>query len=492
MGQWLTGRRLAGSGALGYFLGVSIENQEVLTAPNLSSDVGEIRANYTDHAFGTVTATAGTLALIAFVVMAAALIAHLRERDPGSEPWTTIALLGGIASPVIAASGLAADAILVAGTGGLGEDLTRSLFHMQILTRMVAGPFLALFLIGVGVTALRSGALPRPLSWFALANAAVLLLTPIAAFDQERSLEVAVSVVYAANALWVFLLGMWLVLSEGAPSGATRFVSIGPIPFVRRAAFLLLAIAAGSIGLALVAAPRGTGQFFAWVLQPEPLAAFAGGVYIGSATAYALSMPYSARQVRGLVAGAVVLSVSVFIVTLAHTDQFDFSRLQAVMWLILFAVFSAVTIGLLALDRDDDERSGRVRSSDPLPVWLRTAFGTVAVLGWALALWLWIHPGGVSGPSPFLLPPLGGGFAGSWVALLATVCGWAAVRDRLDETRPAAFLLCFLPAGALVAGLRTIDQLDPAGAAVAYLLVLAGLAALGATGIARTGRTRSG
>jgi hypothetical protein len=475
MGHWLTARRIAGVGALGYFLGVSIENQEVLTAPSLESPVAEIRANYLDHAFGTVTATAGTLALISFVLMAAALIAYLRERD-GGEPWPTIALLGGIASPVIAASGLAADAILVAGTSGIGDDLARSLFHMQILTRMIAGPFLALFLIGVGVSALRSGALPRPLAWYALATAAPLLLTPIAAFDQERPLEVIVSIVYAANALWVFLLGMWLVLADG----------LGPIPFVRRAAFLLLAIAAGAIGLALVAAPRGTGQFFAWVLRPEPLAAFAGGVYIGSATAYALSMPYSARQVRGLVAGAVVLSVSVFIVTLAHTDQFDFDRLQAIMWLILFAVFSLVTIGLLVLDRDPDERSGAVGPSKPLAGWLRGGFGTVAVLGWALALFLWIHPGGLSEPSPFPLSPLGGGFAGSWVALLATVCGWAAVRNRLDEFRPAAYLLCLLPAGALIAGLRTIDQLEPAGAAVAYLVALAALAALGAAAIART------
>jgi hypothetical protein len=75
MGQWLTGRRLAGIGALGYFIGVSIEKQEVLTAPTLESPVAEIRSNYLDHAFGTVTATAGTLALISFVLMTAALIA---------------------------------------------------------------------------------------------------------------------------------------------------------------------------------------------------------------------------------------------------------------------------------------------------------------------------------------------------------------------------------------------------------------------------------
>ena len=159
--------------------------------------------------------------------------------------------------------------------------------------------------------------------------------------------------------------------------------------------------------------------------------------------------------------------------------------------LLLFAAFSLVTIGLLAFDRDSGERSGRGGSAEPLPGWLRGAFGAVAVFGAALALFLWIHPGGLTEPSPFALPPLGGGFAGSWVALLATVCGWAAARNRLDESRPASYLLCLLPAGALIAGLRTIDQLDPAGAAIAYLAVLAVLAAVGGAAIARTPRGKA-
>jgi hypothetical protein len=268
---------------------------------------------------------------------------------------------------------------------------------------------------------------------------------------------------------------MWLTLAD----------DLAPLAFIRRSAFLLLVLAAGLIGIGLLAAPGATGEFFAWPLKPEPLAAFAGGVYIGSAIAYALALPCSARQVRGLVLGAAVLSVSVFIITLAHTDQFDFDRLQAIMWVVLFGAFSLVTTGLFLFDREEEgPRPARV------PRWVRTVLGAVAIAGGALALALWIDPTGL-GPSPFDLPPLGGRFAGSWVALLAVLCGWAAVRDRVDEARLSGFALIALPAGALVAAVRTIEQLEPAGAAEAYLAALSLLVLAGtAVAVATNGRGR--
>ena len=98
---------------------------------------------------------------------------------------------------------------------------------------------------------------------------------------------------------------------------------------------------------------------------------------------------------------------------------------------------------------------------------------------------------GLAGPSPFDLPPLGGRFAGSWVALLAVLCGWAAVRDRADEARLSGFALVALPAGALIAAVRTIEQLDPSGAAAVYIALLLLLVIAGAAvTVATTGHTR--
>jgi hypothetical protein len=478
LGEWFTTRRIAGIGGLGYFIGVAIENQEVLSSPTLSSSIAEVRATYADQAFAIVTSFAGALALLSYMAFVAALYIWLRQSERVDEPWATIALVGGIAGPVVAAAGLSADAILIAGSdAGANDDVAGALFDFYLLCRIVSGVFVALFLGGIGVASLRSGILPRPLSWLALAISVPMALAPFAAFDQEPGLELAVVIAFAAQTLWIFLASMWLTLADDLP----------PLAFIRRSAFLLLVLAAGLIGIGLLAAPGATGEFFAWQLKPEPLAAFAGGVYVGSATAYAMALPGSARQVRGFVLGAVVLSVSVFIITLTHTDQFDFDRLQAIMWVVLFAAFSLVTIGLFLFEREEEgARPAR------LPGWARAVLGAVAIAGGALALALWIDPTGLAGPSPFDLPPLGGRFAGSWVALLAVICGWAAVRDRVDEARLSAFALVALPAGALVAALRTIDQLDPAGAAAAYitaltLLVLAGTAII----VASNGRGHS-
>jgi hypothetical protein len=465
----VTTARLAGAAGLAYVLGVSIENMEVLGSPTLDSPVADIREAYADHAFAVVTATAGVLALGAYAAFVAALYTLLRE-----EPWRAILLVGGIGGPVVAAAGLSADAILIAGDP-VSDGVAAALYDFYLRSRIVSGIFVALFLLGVGVAARRANALPRPLPEVAIALSVPMAVAPIAAFEPDHALEVAVTVAFAAQTLWIFAASMWLVLAR---EGQTA------LAFLRRGAFLLLVLAAGLIGIALVAVPAATGEFFSWDLAPEPLAAFAGGVYVGSAAAYAFALDRPAAEVRGLVAGAVVLSVSVLIITLSHTEQFDFDRLQAIMWLVLFAGFAAVTAFLLAVERAPDDGPPE-RLAGPT----RALLGAVALAGGALALALWVDPTAFDGPIE--LPPLGGRFAGSWVALVAVVCGWAAIRDRADEARAAAPLLIGLPAGALIAGLRTFGELDPAGARAAYLAVLAALV-LGGVAVARRSRVAHG
>jgi hypothetical protein len=443
---------------------------EVLEAPTLASPVADVRALFEDQALATVTTTAGAVSLVLYALFAVALVRFLRRRVGPADRWSALALVGGIAGPAVAAASLVATAILTAD-GGLSDERVGDLFAFSQRVRMVSGIFVAMFLGGVGVAALRSRALPTGLAWYACALAVPMVLVPFAALGEDKALAVAVGIAFAAQTAWIFLTSLWLALAEGA----------APLTFVRRSAFLVLVIAAGLIGIALVAVPAATGEFFAWDLAPEPLAAFAGGVYVGSAAAYGVAVPLGEREVRGLVLGAVILSVSVFVITLAYLELFDFDRLQAWTWVALFAGFSVVTTAVFVLGRPETA-DGRPQ---PLPPAVRFLLGAITLALGALGLALWIDPTALADAGPFDLPPLGGRFAGSWVVLLAVLAGWAALRDRRDEARLSAIALVALPAGALVAALRTVSDLDPAGG---YLVALVLLLAAGAVVLRATAR----
>jgi len=464
--------RLAAAAGLAYVAGIAIENMTILEAPTPASSAAEIRAAYADEALQTVCWVAGVLALLAYCGFAVAL--HLLVRRGGGRP-ALLGLIGGIGGPLVAAVGLIANAILIARISGLSDGEVRDLFELYVNARIVSGVLVALFLAGFGIAARRAGALPAPLTSFACALAVPMALAPVAAIADSAGLRLAVTLAFSCQSLWIFAVSTWLLFG-GEPVAA----------FVRRTAFLLLVIAAGLIGLGLLAAPGATARFFSWGLGPEPLAAFAGGVYVGAATVYAVGLMRPWAEVRGLVAGAVVLSVSVFVATLVHSEVFDFGRLQAWAWVVLFGGFSVVMTALLAIGG----RSAGRAAPPPSPA--RTVLTVIAALLAPLALALWIDPTGMSGASPFDLAPMGGRFAGSWVALLAVLAGWAAWRGTAAEARLAALALVTLSGGALLAAVRTATELDgewPLYVAALAVLALAGLGML--TRLGAPGWTRS-
>ncbi len=458
-------RRLAGAAGLGYVLGASIENMEILEAPTLDTAAAAIRAFYADQAFGVVTTTAGAVALALYCVFALRLFGMLRSADDRSEPWRAIGLVGGLGGPIVAAVALVATAILVAnGRSGLSGDTTNSLFELSQRARMASAVLVVLFLAGYGVAALRSRALPRALAWAAVLLAPVFLIGPLAALTGEPDLRVAVAIAFGLQTFWIFVTSLWLALADG----------VDTVTFARRCAFLVLVLAAGLVGLGLLAAPGATGSFFSWQLEPEALAAFAGGVYVGSAVAYAAAVTRPEPDVRPLVAAAVVLSLSVLAASVAHRDVFDFDRLQAWAWFALFAGFGAITTALLVSGHHEP----RVSSHTGLPGWSRALLAVVAALLGGLAIALWVDPVAMGEAGPFELPPLGGRFAGAWLALLAVAAGWVVVRDRAQEAWLAALALVTVPAGALLGALRTLSDLS-LGPAAAYIVALLLLMATG-------------
>jgi hypothetical protein len=406
-------RRITGAAALAYVVLAAIENMELLGLPALGATATEVRAAYADTALGVVTVTAGALSLLAYVVFAVSV----RPR----RLWPAFAGAG------VALAGVAAAAWLVGG----GDE---SLFDLQLQLRYLAGPLMGLFLIGAAGV---------PLRRLAIVVSVPLFFTPLALTGVELPAQLA----FASHAAWLWLAGLWLCCGS-----------------VRQAAFLMLALAAGAVGVALLIVPAATSTFFAWDLQPASLAAFAGGVYLASAAVYAVALRAPAREAHALVVAAVVLSVSVLTGTLAHLELFDFGRLQAWAWVALFAAFGTVTCVLAV-------RGPWWPAPGPrLPLWARGLLGVAASLLAGVALALWIDP------SAFSLPPLGGRFAGSWAAMLGTLAAYPALSGRRREARLPALALVVVPAGALVGAART-------GADPGYLLALAALIVAGAAAL---------
>ena len=293
-----TTRRIAGAAGLTYVIGAGVENMDVLGAPTPASSAADIREHYADQALGVVTTAAGAIALVAYCVLAVALFRLVREADRGG---TRTALGGG-------------------GPGGRdrrarpGRGRARRVEHARgrrrrralrprrplavrafVDARLISGVFVAMFLAGFGVAALRTRALPAPLAQAACVLAVPALLGPPAALTDSDALRAAAIVAFGGQSLWIFTTSLWLLLAEG----------VSRAELARRAAFLVLVVAAGLVGLAMLAAPGATDRFFAWDLAPEPLAAFAGGVYVGSAAVYAVALVRPWPEVRALVAGAV-------------------------------------------------------------------------------------------------------------------------------------------------------------------------------------------
>ena len=101
-------------------------------------------------------------------------------------------------------------------------------------------------------------------------------------------------------------------------------------------AAIVVATAAGIVGAIMLVAPTSTGTYFAWPLGPPGLAALVGGFYVVSAPVFAYAGTRPAVEVRGLAAAVLAFTVPTLVATYLHRDIFDFSRLMAIAWVVLF------------------------------------------------------------------------------------------------------------------------------------------------------------
>jgi hypothetical protein len=235
-----------------------------------------------------------------------------------------------------------------------------------------------------------------------------------------------------------------------------------------RIVFALVVIAAAITGGVLLAAPEETARTFSWGLAPVPLASLIAGLYLASAVAFAFAVRRPWPQTRGLALGVLTWTLPTLAITLAHLDQFDFRRFQAVAWIVSFVGTPLVTTAIVIANERRGE--GEARESE-LPGWVRIGLGLLTLAGLVWGVALWINPRSFGEPLPFDLPPLGGRFLGCWAVLSAAMAVYALGRNRWNEARLSFIALLALFIGALIGALRSLSQTDPAGR-VAYILVL--------------------
>lgn len=235
---------------------------------------------------------------------------------------------------------------------------------------------------------------------------------------------------------------------------------------------IVLAVAGGS-AIALLGWPAHSGTYFSWDLGAPPAAATVGGLYLASVATFGAALPRSRSQVRSLSVGVLALALPTLWFTVAHRTVFDWSRPQAIAWLILF--LSAP----LSITQDLRTPAGPDRSP-PAGRGTRAALVFVACAGAAGAGAFWIEPltAHVAVHSPIPIVGLTGRYLGAWCAFLAVTTASAAVRGRTTDARLAAVLLGTASLGLLTAAARTTDDLGPNAEAYVAALAVIGIVAL--------------
>jgi hypothetical protein len=470
--------------AVAYAVLVAVENLDVAGSPGYDSSVRAIAEAYrTPDTKLVITTAAGAAALVAYLVAALALRASVRratvlgppEAGRASSPWATAALVAACAGPVLGAVGLGLQTVLVLGVDhGLSDDAISRVHEVRLAVHSSGALPIGVFALSIAVLGARHRRLPTVVTTAGAAIGIGCMVASAAWLTRSGPARAVLLVLLGLAMAWLVLASLWRPL--GAWSQARHDT---PWMLAGRVLAGAVAVAAGVSGLALLAFPGATVDYFSWALAPAPLASLIGGWYLASALVYGWAAAAPWPSLRPLLVGVVALSLPVFAATLAHLEAFDFDRLQAWAWAVLFGVFPVAGAVVLARARSARPAPTGAGATDPLPWVARAGAGALAVGLTAISVALWVDPSAGAGVLPFTPPPLSGRVLGGWTFLVAVLGGLVAADADRARNRWAALALAAFPAGALAAALRSLDDLSPAGTRAAYLAGLVAWLAIG-------------
>jgi hypothetical protein len=181
-------------------------------------------------------------------------------------------------------------------------------------------------------------------------------------------------------------------------------------------------------------------------------------------------------EVRGLAAAVLAFTVPTLVATYLHRDIFDFSRLMAMAWVVLF-IASPITFALLLWSG----RHAQPPPNDPrLNRAVRIVLAVLAIAFAGLAVWFWVT---TDGPVPFEAAPLGARFLAAWLAFFAVLAGWPALRPTVSEARVPLLSLVAYGVGGLLAAAVHPGQLE--AGPLGYLVALVGVVAIAGLALVR-------
>lgn len=245
--------------------------------------------------------------------------------------------------------------------------------------------------------------------------------------------------------------------------------------------FVVVVAVAGGSAAALLIWPSGSGVYFSWDLGAESVAALIGGLYFSSVMVFAYALTRPRSETVPLTKGVLALALPTLLFTARHHDVFDWSRVQAGAWVVLF-VSAPLSIGL------ELRRPSGVDGSPRAPRIACVIVAAVAFAGAVLACAMWLDSTRewLSSRSPVPLVGLTGRYLGAWCAFVSVTTGAAAIRGRMSDIRLAGVLIGSVAIGSLTAAARTWGSLGPN--AITFVICLVGLGVVAVSVLVVSGR----
>jgi hypothetical protein len=269
--------------------------------------------------------------------------------------------------------------------------------------------------------------------------------------------------------------------------GPTQLPEPGVIRLTR-AAFGLLAGAAGVIGGALLLFPGHTALYFAWTLKAPIAAVTLGGWFLGLA-GFSWALARAPRHALRLATPTIALgSLLMLAATLIHRTAFNWGAPWAWIWLLLY-VGAPPSFAVLSyrLNRVADTSKPVPRPSSRL----RTACLTATIVAAGVGAVLFFWPTALIPFWPWPLVPLGARAYAAY-ALGYALWAWRVGHGQPDTSSPLWYLAVFPSIACLSPWLHFASFRAATPGGLLFLLLFGGTALLAAQAVWSVRRGRNG